>query len=323
MQTHTDLDDFDQSLQFDDEDSVEVSTPYDLEQYNPFKINTILFAWLQRNMQNIQFEDINLNFIAFNQHHHKIALFRVALYPNTDKNDSLNLQCQSLDSLLDEYMNQAIDCDSLIIPIAEVTRAHFRLLVIHPHQHLATFYDSRGSLYGKTAEFFSSMQSSSSTFKKNYYYILETCQKYFPSIQFNDIYLGHQPRSNLNDCGPYVTEYAIQMMQGAKPTAESKINIESTRESHNEMFQNYAEMMHRVNLILSTPQKAVQAVTAPPVQNEEISKELHTTKQVVASSQKPPSFFQQGSSHTKQSFPDKQTEHAKIKVKNFVKRMHR
>jgi len=157
----------------------------------------------------------------------KIALFRAVVdNPPRESRRSMPGLAETLDLALKQYCDYLENnpdvkpCRRLVIPIAELVRRHFQLLVIDPLDNRAECYDSRTFVLSRTYKFFSSVLASRGSieqFHENYDYIMNTCKKYFPEITFEERALGHQSICNDNDCGPLVVEYAKNAIKDQLP----------------------------------------------------------------------------------------------------------
>ncbi len=215
-----------------DDDFVVVEFPYDLSPYTSYQLNKILSGWLKDKKEEVKAEDsfyipktkYCAGWILSKQlDSKKIALFNVANYPSSTS--QLNKEYPTLDESLLAYAQKKIPCQKLVIPIAELNRKHFRLLVIEPDKNQAIFYDSKSRVVGMVAEmiFANSLEE--------YRYIENTCKNYFPDIAFYGVYFGDQPWNNHEDCGPYTVEYAFQEILPGNIT-----KVDQARVNHDKLF---------------------------------------------------------------------------------------
>lgn len=137
-----------------------------------------------------------------------------------------NSQCPTLEESLDAYLQKKVNSTKLIIPIAQLKRNHFRLLVIEPEKKKAVFYESKSMLVGIIAEFWAASFD-------EYQYIAKTCAKYFSLSWVTGDYRGHQAWYNHRDCGPYTVEYAFNEILNSSFTND----IDQLRGKHEELFQ--------------------------------------------------------------------------------------
>jgi hypothetical protein len=193
-----------------EDDFVIVEFPYSLSPYSPSQLNKVLKGWLKDKKDEVKLETSfyveKLKYCAGwilskKINPKKVALFNVANYPSISSR--INIEYPTLDEALKAYHQKKISCSKLVIPIAELKRKHFRLLVIEPEKNQAAFYDSKSRWVGMAAE----VMSANSL--EEYRYIEKVCEKHFPGIVFYAIYFGDQAWNNHEDCGPYTAEYAF------------------------------------------------------------------------------------------------------------------
>ncbi|MEO8401820.1 MAG: hypothetical protein ABI597_08520 [Gammaproteobacteria bacterium] len=237
--------------------------------YLPHQMNVVLYGWIeQKNTLSIEHvkkifnpqkpTDIVGWIIKRKNHKEEIAILKVANYP-LSKQDKYNYNNSSLnlDDALNAYVQKTKDCQpeipctKIMVPICEIGRNHFRLLVIDTINNSAVFYESKSTIYSSVADFCSSTvsvylslldseaQSISKTFADNYYYIQNTCQKYFPEIKISYVYFGHQGMINHVDCGPYTLEYMRNHILKIDLLSIPQIDLRELRKEHDAVFKKY------------------------------------------------------------------------------------
>ncbi|MDX1901220.1 MAG: hypothetical protein SFW66_04330 [Gammaproteobacteria bacterium] len=210
------------------------------QRYSHFHLNNLLNLILDNEIKNqkaiacetIYFEE--RNFIRlFEMNQRKVALFMTVTDdpPGIDRSSQFHFT-ETLETALKIYHNYLNDHPDMlpatqcIIPVAEIVRGHFRLLVIDQGNNQAHFYDSKSFLVSHLYEFLSSVKASHGSinaFTENYYYVSSTCEKYFPSITFQNCAFGHQWLCNDYDCGPLVAAYTALAIEGKTPPEVMKI----------------------------------------------------------------------------------------------------
>jgi hypothetical protein len=262
-----------ESRSFSSEDSNDdfelIEKPYEDRAYVPQQVIGILqcFVCDQIEKGNLQFEYRDEDFlIIHSKEGKKIALFSTCyssvpslgdeeLSPELEELRSSIKRTlsvthnQTLEDYFQKYVNKKFSCDLLIIPIAEVVRNHFRLLVINTKLNSAQFYDSKSFFCSVASEhlcagsfaFIAKTLGSKSSFIENYNFILNNiaavCGKFFKNIQLKEIYPGQQSVFNYKDCGPWIVTYAALIINGEEPS--TNLNIEEQRYWQTQLAKQY------------------------------------------------------------------------------------
>ena len=230
--------------------------------YDATRVRILFDVWLKERAADFFQQDAfnDLGWLLHNiKNQKKIALFKTTILPDSSKAfcpDSLTNP--HLDAVLQCYSDENSVCDKLIIPLVNISRGHFRLLVIEPNDKKATYYDSKLKVMTVLSELFSSAVSAyhgtenkgdiSETiqrvfagFYSHYYYVQSTCERYFPGIYFKEISLGQQGYNNDIDCGLCTVAYAFNEL-----TDKSSLNLDldETWLDHNELMNRYLDSCH-------------------------------------------------------------------------------
>jgi len=216
------------------EDMVLTEFPYSLSPYTAYQLNMIIGGWLKEKKEEIKILDTfyiekpqycSGYIITHSAIQDKIALFNVANQPSIFCQH--NSQYPTLDEALNAYLQKKVICAKLIIPVAQLKRNHFRLLVIEPEKKKAVFYDSKSMLVGMIAEVWASSSVN------EYQYISKTCAKYFSLSWVRAEYQGHQAWNNHRDCGVYTVQYAFNEILNSSFTND----VDQLRGKHEELFE--------------------------------------------------------------------------------------
>ncbi|EKD73055.1 MAG: hypothetical protein ACD_45C00473G0009 [uncultured bacterium] len=285
-----------------------VRVPFDSSPYTPYQLNTVLYAWIKEQKgHSFNIEDVivrhkeETQFVGFilsgNKSDEKVALFKTANFPRANNIFNYNADYSDLDEVLQSFEKHHVYCNKLIIPIAEISRNHFRLLVINVDHKTAIFYDSKSMLASKIAELGLSaldalrapqevkeIISIPKYFIENYNYISNICKKYFPDVQVYEYWLEHQPLNNHYDCGVFVIEYAKHAALANELTQKLQVDIEEARVEHNALFQWFKKTF--TTLTLLSFRSAIKTSTyglfsaSPPAVSEEKETDLQDVPRI-------------------------------------------
>ncbi len=205
--------------------------------YFPYDIDHILARRIEKAVAEKKVEVINEEqyFTSFIIKSDKTAARQVALFKVVYRHDPVYGRLD-LKEIMQNYITR-MSGNIFVIPIADLSRRHFRLLVVDGIKQTMTYYDSKSMASSFGAEvgaawvrsFFSEEMKS---WRDCFFDIPKLCKEFLPAYNYSSVSLGHQSLLDNMRCGVYVAEYAWYIAMG-EPLPSSFFNID---------FETWAQM---------------------------------------------------------------------------------
>lgn len=302
MLTHT-MPEKDPSVSFDDNDSL-----YLITRYTPAIIDTILWSYFltQAKENTIALVEINAkNLLFVTDELNKTILFKTT-------------NAQQLPALFKKNQGLFLICDLLVIPIAESTPDHFKLLVINNHKKTAILYQTPANLFSLASGFFTAIFSTKPIEKKEIA-LNSLFQTYLPSIKIETQTLPYHSTFDQADNGALIAEFAINIiMKNTQDVALTK-SIAAIRETHQAIFQEHYITMERINSLFTSTTKVTPNVLTST--DDSISKKERRTRSTEKEphTATPSTLFASTSKKSMRRFAGQTPEQAQVKVSHHPK----